>query len=141
MRPICGVCRNSSAPLEDLAETHQAVLDQARGFAKLQGLRGIHDIVRRQAVVQPARGGGIADGFADGHGERDDVVLDLGFQLRDAPHHAGVDARFLANLRGRRGRHHAAFRQRFRCGKFDFEPAPEFTFLAPDTAHLFARVS
>ena len=117
------------------------MLDQARSFAKLQGLRGVHDVVRGQAVVQPARRVGIANRFADGHRERDHVVLHLGFELRDALHHAGIDARLLANLCGRRGRHHAAFGQRVRRGKFHLEPALEFAFLAPDTAHLFARIS
>ena len=53
----------------------------------------------------------------------------------------GVDARFLADLRRRRGRHHAALGQRFRRGHFHFQPALEFAFLAPDAAHLFARIS
>ncbi len=48
--------------------------------------------------MQPARGGGIGDGFADGHGETDDVVLHSGFELMDLRH---VD--FSASANGGRG--------------------------------------
>ncbi len=129
------------AAFEHLAETHEAVLDQSRGFAKLQGLRGVHDVIRRQAVVQPARGAGIADGFSDGHRERDDVVLDLGFQFRDATHHAGVDSRILVDRCGRGCRHDAALGKRLRRGQLHLEPAPELALVAPHAAHLFARIS
>ena len=91
--------------------------------------------------MQPARGFGIANRFADGHGERDHVVLHLGFKFRDALHHARIDARLLANFRGGRGRHDSRFGQRFRGGQLHFQPAAEFALLAPDPAHLFARVS
>ena len=42
--------------------------------------------------MQPARRGGIADGFADSHGERDDIVLHAAFNLMDL-HHIDFGAR------------------------------------------------
>ncbi len=135
------VLKFARAALEYFSETYEPMLDQSRGFANLQRLRSVNNIIGRQSIVQPARGARIANRFTDGHRERNDVVFHLGFQLRDAPHHAGVDARILSDLFGGFGRHHAALGKRLRCGNFHNEPSPELAFLAPDTAHFFARIS
>jgi hypothetical protein len=126
---------------EHFAEADEPVLDKARRLANLQGLRRVHDVVRGQAVMQPARGVGIANGFADGHGERDHVMLHLGFKLRDSLYHARINARLFANYRCSGGGHDSRLSQRFRCGQLHFQPAAEFALLAPEPAHLFARVS
>ena len=49
------------APLENFAERFDFFLDQVRGFADEQRLRGVHDVVGSEPVVQPARGFGIGD--------------------------------------------------------------------------------
>jgi hypothetical protein len=61
--------------IQSFAEDHQGAFDEVRGVADLQSLRGVDNIVRGQAVMQPAGGVRITDGFADSHGESDDVVF------------------------------------------------------------------
>src|SRR5262249_30492977 len=56
--------------IEYFAKENEATLDDVRSITNLKCLRGIDDIVGRQAVVQPTRGSGIADGFTHSHGER-----------------------------------------------------------------------
>src|SRR4029077_3713218 len=36
---------------------------------------------------------------------------------------------------------YSALRECLRRGQLNFQPAPEFTLIAPDTAHLFTRIS
>jgi len=129
------------AALKHFSETYEPVLDQSRGFANLQRLRSVNNIIGRQSIVQPARGARIANRFTDGHRERDDVVFHLGFQLRDASHHAGVDARIFLDLLRGFGRYHATLGKRLRRGDLHLEPALELALLTPDTAHFFARIS
>ena len=49
------------APLEDFTQSFDFFLDEMRGFADEQRLRGVHDVVGSEAVMQPARGFGISD--------------------------------------------------------------------------------
>src|SRR5438552_6672826 len=88
--------------------------------------------------MQPARRGGIADGFADSHGERDDIVLHAAFNLMDLRH---ID--FGARADRGRGvfRDQSSFRESFRRGKLDFQPLGELVRVAPNLAHLLARVA
>ena len=75
---------------------HQAVetlQDQVAGFAHLQRLRGVDDVGRRQAEMQPARGR--ADVLGDGGREGDDVVLRDLFDVFDA---RDVEGAALANV-------------------------------------------
>ena len=78
-----GVLKFVGAEIEDFAEEDEVAFDDVRGVADEEGLRGVHDVVGGHAVVQPAGGVGITNGFADGHGEGDDVVLDAGFEFVD----------------------------------------------------------
>jgi hypothetical protein len=135
------VLKFARASFENFAKTHKIVLHLARGFANQKRLRSIHNIVGSEAVMQPARGGGIADGFTDGHRECDDVMPHAGFEFGDARDDCGIHASTLTNRIGRGTRHNAALGERFGGGEFDFEPVPELAFFAPDAAHLFARVS
>ena len=135
------VLKLARAAFQDFTEADQPMLDQARSFAKLQGLRGVHHVVRGHPVMQPARGVRIADRFSDGHRECDHIVLDSGFDLCDALRHTGIDARFLAYRCRRRRGHHAALGQRLGCRDFHLQPALILSFLVPDTAHLFAGIS
>ena len=73
-------------------EASQVIADDGGGLLHQQRLRGVHDVVRGQSVVQPARLG--ADLLGDRGGEGDDVVLHLGFDLVDA---IDVEAALLAN--------------------------------------------
>ena len=47
--------------------------DEVAGLAHLDGLRGIHDVGRGQAKVQPSRGG--PDPLGNGGRKRDHIVL------------------------------------------------------------------
>ena len=64
---------------EHFGEALEIGRNQRRGLLNEQSLRGIDNIVRRQAVVEPARMW--ANDFCDGRGEGNDVVLDLGLDL------------------------------------------------------------
>src|SRR5439155_12806689 len=88
--------------------------------------------------MQPARSSRIADGFANVHGERDDVVFYAGFQIVDA---RGVDFGASANRGGGFLGNFARFGQGFRGGQLDFEPFRVFIGVAPDAAHFFARIA
>jgi len=88
--------------------------------------------------VQPARGVGIGDGFADGHGKGDDVMLDAGFDFVDA---GDVDAGAFADARGGVARDLAGFGEGVGGGELDVEPFLETVGVAPDAAHLFAGVA
>lgn len=88
--------------------------------------------------MQPAGGFGIGDGFADGDGEGDDVVADFGFDFEDV---GDVDAGAFAEAGGGFARDDAGFRENVSGGKFDVEPLLEFVFVAPEKAHLGARVA
>ena len=121
-----------------LAEQNKIALDNVGSVANLQRLGGVDDIVRSQAIVQPARGGGIADGFAHIHRKRNDVVLYARFQFVNARDiHFGA----LANDRSGIFRHEASFRKRFGGGQLDVEPLLEAIRIAPDLAHIFAGIT
>ena len=123
---------------QSVAKFHERGFDKARGFADLQGLRGVDHVVGGHAVVEPAGGGGIADGFADSHGESDDVMLHARFEFVDTRDvNFGVGANFGGGFFG----DFASFRERFRGGQLNFEPLGEFVGVAPDGAHLFAGVA
>lgn len=101
-------------------------------------MSGIDDIVGSEAVVQPARGFGIGDGFADGNGERDDIVADFGFDFEDV---GNVDAGAFAEAGGGFAGNGAGFGEDVSGGELDIEPFLEFVFVAPELAHLGARVA
>jgi hypothetical protein len=88
--------------------------------------------------MQPARRRRITDGFANGHGERDDVVLYMGFDFIDA---RGVDLGARSQGHGRFFRHKARFGQRIGRGKLDLKPLGVLVDVAPDAAHFRAGVS
>ena len=48
------------ASFEHIAELLERFFDQLRSFADQQRLRGVHHVIGREAVMQPARGFGIA---------------------------------------------------------------------------------
>lgn len=88
--------------------------------------------------MEPARGGGIGDGFSDGHGEGDDIVLYARFELvdpGDVDLGAGADGG--CGVSG----HLARFGEGFRGGQFDVEPTGELVRVAPDAAYFFAGVT
>ena len=51
-----GVLKFVGAQIEHFAKDHEVAFDDVRSVANVESLRGIDDIVRRHAVVQPARG-------------------------------------------------------------------------------------
>src|SRR6202790_3258012 len=72
------------AHVEQLRKQKQSSFDDVGSIANLQRLRGVDDIVGSQTVMEPARGSWIADGFADVHGEGDDIMLHAGFEFVNA---------------------------------------------------------
>jgi len=88
--------------------------------------------------MQPPRHVGIANRFAHGHGEGDDVVLDAQLQLIDP---VNVNLGPAAQRRSRFFRHLTGFRKRFGGGQFHIQPLLEPVGVAPDTAHIFAGVA
>ena len=139
VRPISGVSLNSHARFSRTSPKRVDIFfDQLRGFADEQRLRGVHHVIRGEAVVQPARRFGIADRFLHGDGEGDHVMADFGFDFVDA---RDVNAGAFAQFRGGFARHDACFGERFRGGQLDVQPLLELVFFAPDAAHFRARVS
>src|SRR5215472_18011942 len=110
MRPADGgrVLKLPGTPLQDLAQLLQIVANDRRRLLYQQRLRGIDDVVRSQAVVQPARLR--ADLLRDCRSKGDDVVLHLGFDLMDP---SDLEATLFANGLGRALRYDAGFRQSF----------------------------
>ncbi len=88
--------------------------------------------------MQPARGGGIADGFGDVHRERDHVMLHARFNFMNA---RGVNFRAFANNFRRVLRNLSGFGQRFRGGNFNVQPLLKAIRIAPDAAHFFSSVT
>src|SRR6202041_405499 len=87
------------APLEDFAQRFDFFLDQMRGFADEQGLRGVHHIIRSEAVVQPARSFRISHRFLHRDGEGDYVMANFGFDFVDARDiHTGALTKFRGSL-------------------------------------------
>ena len=127
-----------SAQVKDFAEKDEIAFNDAGGVAQKQRLSGVDHVVGGHAIVEPARGVGIANGFADGHGEGDDVVFDLGFELVDTG-----DVNFGAGAKQRGGfpRDLASFGEGISSGKFDVEPFLVAVSVAPDAAHFFTGVA
>lgn len=89
-------------------------------------------------MMQPACGGGIADGFADRHRERNDVVLYARFNFIYA---RDIYFRALTNQRGGFARHLPRFGEGFRRGKLNVQPLLKAIRIAPNAAHFFTRVT
>src|SRR5262249_12594241 len=132
------VAKFVGAEIEDLAEDYKLALDQSRCVPNLQSLRGIHDVVRRHAVVQPASGVWIADRFTYRHGEGNDVMLHARFQLVDA---CNVDLGAPPNCRGRFLWHLTCLCQSL-CGcELYLQPFGKAVCIAPDMTHFLARIA
>ena len=67
------------APLEHKRQPPQVFGDDGRCGLHLQRLRRVHNVIRREPIVQPARGLRVIDLFGDRRGEGDHVMLHLGF--------------------------------------------------------------
>jgi hypothetical protein len=104
----------------------------------LKRLRGVHNIIRSQAVMQPARRARIPDRFTHGHRESDHVVFYAGFGLMDLRH---IDFGARANCRSRILGDLARFGKRLSSSKFDFQPLRKLVRITPNVAHFLARVA
>ena len=130
------------AALEHGEQRGDAVADERGCFLDLEGLGGVDNVVRSEAVVQPARGLAVQALVLEalGHcgGEGDNVVLDLGLDLGDA---GGGDSGFGGDgLGGGRG-NHAVFGQHRAGRRFHFEPAAVLVLFSPDAAHRRACIA
>ena len=101
-----------------------------------QSLGSVDDVVRSQAVVEPA--GVRTDNFSDGGSESDDVVANFGFDLCNA---GDVEVGAFANGAGGVLGDHACFCQSFGGGDFNSEPGAETILIAPDAAHVGTGVA
>ncbi len=116
--------------------------DELRCLFDLQRLRGIDDVVRREAVVQPA--GGLAvqalcfEDLCDCRREGDDVVLDFGLDFSDA---SRIDSGFCRDGFGGTGRNHANLGKHSARRRLDLEPAAVLVLFSPDAAHRRAGVA
>ena len=96
------------AALQYLAQLPEIVTHDCRRLLHQQRLGSIDHIVRRQAVMQPARFR--ADLFRNRRGEGNDVMLHLGLDLVNT---RDLEAALFAHGLGRRLRHNAGLGQRF----------------------------
>ena len=105
-------------------------------FAHLDGLRGVDDIGRRHAEVQPARRG--TDMLGHGRGERDDVVLGDFFDLLDT---CDIERAAFPDIARCIGRYDARPRHGLGCGRFDLQPGLVLPLVAPDATHFRMRIT
>ncbi len=105
--------------------------DHIHRLHHLQGLRGVDDVRRRQAEVQPPRRR--ADVLGDGRGEGDDVVLGGLLDLFDA---GDVEPGVLLEVDDCVGRHQAGTGHRVGSRELHFEPRLVAALLGPDAPHL-----
>ena len=138
VRPMVGVCLNSSARVRRTSARRTIPSDDGGGFSELEGLGGVDDVGGGEAVVEPAGGVGICDVLGDGGGEGDYVVSDFGFDLLDA--RDGEAAAIADGVGGDLG-HDACGGEGLGSCDFDAEPAAVFVFVGPDAAHLGQRVA
>ena len=143
VRPICTVCRNSSARrFENIAQFLQAVQQDRGGL--LQSAAPARYPRRRWRSGRSAASAMLRawpacrHGFGDRGGERDHIVLDF---LSISWMRATSNPACARSRRAASGGHHAQFGQSFRGGQFDFEPLLEPVLVAPDPAHLGAGVA
>ncbi len=88
--------------------------------------------------MQPAGGGRVANRFTNRHGKRDDIVLHTRFEFVYACDvHLGARANRCGGLLW----HLASLRQSFCGSDFYLKPFREPVGVAPDVAHLWARVA
>ncbi len=125
------------AGFQGFGEREDAGADERRGFAELEGLRGVYDVGAGEAEVEPAGGFFIlmrrrVDLLGDGGGEGDDVVADLVLDFVDAS-----DGEVAAGGDGVGGSlgDEAETGEGLGCGGLDREPAAELVFVGPDAAH------
>ena len=124
-----------SAGLDRAAERRQVREDQVAGFDHLQRLRGIDDVGRGQAEVQPAGGG--PDDFGHRGRKRNHVVLCRFFDLVDA---RDVERALVPQLARRFGGDDPGGGHCFGGRDFHLEPGFVPALLAPDATHLRVRV-
>ncbi len=127
--------------LQHFAQLLETLQQNPRSLADLQRLRRIHNVVRRHAVMEPARRFGVSGGrhgFGHGGRERDHVVPRLLFDFEDA---RNVERRVPAQQNGIFAGNDAQFRQRLRRRQFHFKPLLKLVLVAPDGAHFAARVT
>ena len=124
------------AAAEHLDHALQAAADDGRSLLDQQRLRRIDHIIGGQAIVQPARLG--TDLLGHRRGKGDDVMLDLGLDGLDARE---LEIALLADGASCRLRHQSGFGQSLGGGHLNLQPGAELVFIAPDAAHLRARIS
>src|SRR5215831_15459053 len=117
--------------LNDLPQFAQILEDQLRRLFDLEGLCCIHDIIRRETVMQPPRLP--SDLLRDSRGKGNYVMLDLGLDLPDPFY---LECAAFSNRLRRRLRHDSGFSQSFAGGCFHCQPHAEFIFITPDPAHF-----
>src|SRR5262245_47962265 len=118
------------------AQPVEPLEDQIAGLTHLQRLRGVDDVRRRHAEVQPARRW--TDVLLHRRREGDDVVLRLALDFLDA---RDVEGCLLADVTCRFRRHDTLTRHRLHGGNLDLQPGFVTPLVAPDATHLRVRVA
>src|SRR5437868_10447786 len=137
MRPANGwsVLKFKCPALEDRLERLKVVANDQRSIANLQRLRRIDHVIRGQTEMQPARFS--ADFFPNRGGERDYVMLHLGFNRLD-PRQVEVGA--LPNSFSGRVGYQTSLGQALGGRNFHLQPCAKAIVLAPNAPHFGSRV-
>jgi len=129
------------AALESPGELPASLDEHGRGLFQNERLRGIDDIVRSEAVMQPARmlgDTGRGHLLGDGGGEGDDVVFGFALDRVDA---IDIEARVFTQRKGGFCGDVADFGESLGGGELHFKPLREAVFVGENFAHLRACVA
>ena len=116
---------------EYFMQTMEIVAENGGSFFDLQSLGSIDDVVRGQAVVQPASFG--ANFFGDGGGKRDYIMADF---CLDFVNPLQVEIGFAADCLGSSFGDKSGIGESLGGSQFDFQPFPELVLVGPDSSHF-----
>ena len=115
----------------------ETVAQERSGLLNLERERGVDDVRRGEAVVEPAAGRSKLLG--DGVDEGSRIVVQACFELGDAL--GRRSGRALANLGDDVGGDRSDLGPTLECGELDLEPAHQLALVRPDACHGRSRVA
>jgi hypothetical protein len=127
------------AALDDGQQFFHVGDENVRRLLHLHGVAGVTDVAAGEAEVEPAAGV-VVDGFGDGGGEGDDVVVQCFFQLALPCNQTGqVGKPFVAaslDFFKISGGNHFFPHQSLAGKKFNLQPEAELVFIGPNGPHF-----